>query len=73
MIAKKPRLRLPPALQETEEVAEKSGPRACKFCGHIYVYPCDGLQDCGNRIWLEKREEISGHDVTTYKVQAKNL
>jgi hypothetical protein len=77
MTTKKPRLRLPTVLQEHEEVTEiivsVSPARACTYCGHMYVFPCDGNQECANRIWLDSREVLSGHDVTTHKVQAKNL
>lgn len=39
-------------------MTDTTGPRECKFCGHIYVKPCDGEDPaCGNRPHAEAAKE----------------
>jgi hypothetical protein len=28
--------------------------RACSYCGHLYIFPCDGKEPCLNAKWLDE-------------------
>lgn len=53
MVARRPLSR---AAVDNTPLASKPVPRACTFCEHTYIYPCDGKSDtCMNKKWRQER------------------
>jgi len=33
-----------------------SEPTVCTYCKHVYIKPCNGREDCPNRVWLDEAQ-----------------